>query len=113
MAYPAQPHFAYPFARTADRTGIQVNEQDTVNEIMSCQLTIINCPIGYRDDRPEYGWNMPDLHQAPINTASLQQALQEFEPRGPVQIDQIYDAAHAAVTLNVDVLIRSDRQLPE
>jgi hypothetical protein len=113
MTYPALPHLAFPFARTSDGTGIQVNEQDTVNEIMACQMVIINCPVGYRDDRPEFGWAMPYMRQAPLDTGGLEQALREFEPRGPVNIQQTYDAAHAAVTLNVNAQIRSDRQLPE
>jgi hypothetical protein len=68
MAYPTLPHLAFPFARTPDGTGIAVNEQDTENEIMDCQMVIVNCPVGYRDDRPEFGWAFPDLKQAPLNT---------------------------------------------
>jgi phage baseplate assembly protein W len=112
MAYPALPHLAYPFARTPDGTGIQVNEQDTEAEIMACEMVIVSYPVGYREDRPEYGWAFPDLAQAPISTASLEQALKEFEPRGPVQIDAVHDYANSTATLNVNVQIQSEGGSP-
>ena len=112
MSYPELPHFAYPFARTPDGTGIAVTEQDTPEEIMACELVIVAYPVGFRDDRPEFGWAWPDLEQAPISTVQLEQALKEFEPRAPVSIEQVYDAANAAVTLNANVQIRSDSEAP-
>ena len=108
MTYPAYPHLAFPFARTPDGTGIQVNEQDTVEEIMACEMVIVSYPVGFREDRPEFGWAWPDLAQAPVSTASIEQALKEFEPRGPVRIDAVHDYANSTATLNVNVQIRSE-----
>ena len=110
MAYPDLPHFAYPFQRTADGTGIAVNEQDTDDEIMACELVIVAYPVGFRDDRPEFGWAWPELELTPLSTVQLAQALKEFEPRAPVNIEQIYDAATATATFNVDIEIRSDSE---
>jgi phage baseplate assembly protein W len=112
MAYPALPHLSFPFQRTADGASITVNEQDTVDEIMACEMVIVSYPVGYREDRPEYGWAFPDLAQAPISTASLEQALKEFEPRGPVQIDAVHDYANSTATLNVNVHIQSEGGSP-
>lgn len=110
MSYPELPHFAYPFARTPDGTGVAVNEQDTEPEIMACELVIVAYPVGFRDDRPEFGWAFPELAQAPITIDQLEQALTEFEPRAPVNITQVYDAAMATATLSVYVGIRSDSE---
>lgn len=108
--YPQLPHFAYPFTRTPDGTGIGVNEQDTEDEIMACEMVVISYPVGFRDDRPEFGWAWPELAQAPISSAQLEQALKEFEPRAPVRIDEIHDAIAAAATFNTYVEIRSDSE---
>lgn len=110
MSYPELPHFAYPFVRTPDGTGIAVNEQDTEQEVMACEMVIVAYPVGFRDDRPEFGWAWPELAQAPISTVALEQALKEFEPRAPVHIDQVYNAATSTAALTVRVGILSDSE---
>jgi phage baseplate assembly protein W len=110
MAYPALPHFAFPFARTPDGTGIQVNEQDTEAEIMACEMVIVSCPVGFREDRPEFGWTWPELVQAPISSAELAQALKQFESRAPVRINEVHDYVSSTVTFNIDVFIQSDSE---
>lgn len=112
MSYPELPHLQFPFTLGAGGS-VNVVEQDTVEDIMSCELVIVYCPIGFRDDRPEFGWAWPELEGAPINVASLEQALHEFEPRGKANALQYFDAATAAVTLNVMVEIQSDLQLED
>lgn len=107
MSYPDIPHLAFPFARTADGTGVNVVEQDTVQHIMSCELVIVHHPLGSRDDRPEFGWAWPELENAPLNLASLEQALRQFEPRGTATAEQYLDVANATVHVSVDVAIQS------
>jgi phage baseplate assembly protein W len=110
VSYPDFPHLAFPFQRTPDGSAIAVNEQGAVEEIMACEMVIVSYPVGFREDRPEFGWAWPDLAQAPISASSIEQALKEFEPRGPVEITAVYDYAASTATLNVNVMIRSEEQ---
>jgi phage baseplate assembly protein W len=112
VSYPDLPHFGFPFTRTPDGTSVAVNEQDTVEDVMACEMVIVSYPAGFREDRPEFGWAFPDLEQAPLSTAALELALKNFEPRAPVEIDQVYDYALATATFNVNVQIRSDAEEP-
>lgn len=95
---------------SAQEVVVAVNEQDTEQEIMGCEFVIVSYPVGFRDDRPEFGWAWPEMVQAPLATADLVEALKEFEPRAPVRIEEVYDAAMATVTLNTYVGIASDSE---
>lgn len=107
MSYPDRPHIQFPFTR-GPSGNVNVVEQDTPEHIMSCEYVIVSAPIGYRDDRPEFGWPWPELKNAPLNLGALEQALNQFEPR-PRQLTttQILDAAQAAVRVSIDVGIAS------
>jgi phage baseplate assembly protein W len=89
---------------------VDVVEQDTVEHVMSCELVIVHCPVGYRDDRPEFGWAWPELATAPLNLGPLEQALKQFEPRGNADATQYLDQVGDLV-VNVAVRIASDREL--
>ena len=103
-----RPHIGYPFGRGADGKLVCV-EQDTIEHVMSCNLAILNCPQGARDDRPEFGWPWPELVNAPIDLTALRQALEQFEPRNEtLDMRQYLDAATAAVRVTVGTGIRTD-----
>ena len=108
MSYPARPHISYPFQRDPVSGSVQVVEQDTVEHVMSCETVIVNHPLGYRHDRPEFGWAWPELANVPLDLGSLEQALRQFEPRGTATATQYADAAQAAIQhVSVDVAIQS------
>jgi phage baseplate assembly protein W len=107
-AYPERPHLAFPFARDPTSGSVGVVEQNSVEHIMSCEMVIVNHPLGYRTDRPEFGWAWPELAGVPLDLGSLEQALRQFEPRGSASATQYADAALAAVQhVSVDVAIQS------
>ena len=83
MSYPDRPHFQQPFTRPAGTHGVNVIEQDTSDHILSCQWTIASCPVGFRDERPEFGWAFPTFQPLPVDYAALVDALKTFEPRAP------------------------------
>ena len=82
---------------------VSVVEQDTVEHIMSCETVIASYPVGYRHDRPEFGWAWPDLTTYPIDTSGLEQALKQFEPRGKATVVDQYLDAMVAASVHVDV----------
>lgn len=93
-----RPHFAFPFAR-----GSYV-EQDTTDHVMSCENVIVRCPLGFRDDRPEFGIPWPEFAGAPIDPADITAALRRLEPRGQSTGREYADVADASVrTLQIDV----------
>jgi phage baseplate assembly protein W len=97
------PHFAHPFVR-GDDGHVRVVEQDTEDHIMACENVIIRYPLGYRIERPEFGWAWPEFHNAPFELSALEDALGRFEPRGRANARQYADAADAAVRrIQIDV----------
>ena len=102
-----RPHIKFPFQRDPATGKVQVVEQDTPEHVMSCELVIVHCPVGFRADRPEFGWPFPEMRGAPLNLDALTQALEQFEPRGEANAEQYYDVAEAVAHVSVDVKVRS------
>jgi phage baseplate assembly protein W len=106
MAYPDIPHLAFPFSRSTDGSQVLVVEQSAADEIMACANVITLCPIGYRADRPEFGWPWPDLKVIPVDAGPLVRALNMFEPRASsssVDVETMAQAALAIQNIQVDV----------
>jgi phage baseplate assembly protein W len=98
------PHIKFPFQRGINGK-VQVVEQDTPAHIISCELVIVHCPLGARDDRPDFGWAWPELSNMPLNLASLEQALEQFEPRGDANATQYAGVAAGVVNVQVNIEI--------
>lgn len=99
-----RPHFAFPFTFNTTTGSVDVVEQDTIEHINACCQVIIRCPLGFRIDRPEFGWPFPEFATVPIDTTALVAALEEFEPRGRPNAREYMEAADAAVRgISVDV----------
>lgn len=73
------PHFALPF-RFSNGAAV-VLEQDTTDEILSCVLAVILCPLGYRVELPTFG--TPDLAFAEgvARADVIDTVVNEWEPR--------------------------------
>ena len=100
------PHFSFPF-KFDPVNGVAVVEQDTIEDVMSCEMVIASCPTGFRDDRPEFGWDWPELASVPLNLTALESALSEWEPRGKPDATELYDIASSTLTSTVAVQIQS------
>lgn len=100
---PERPHFAYPFQRGASG-GVNAVEQDTVEHVTACENVIVRCPLGWREERPEFGWPWPEFHPAPLPLGPLQAALRQFEPRGNTSAVEYADVVDASIRyMQVDV----------
>ncbi len=91
-----RPHFAFPFVRDGD-FGILTVEQGTTEHVDACCQMIIRCPLGFREDRPDFGWPWPEFNTTPLQLGPLQEALSRLEPRSVPGVEQYRDAADAAV----------------
>lgn len=90
------PHFAFPFQRGPNGR-VNVVEQDTDEHVMACEHVIVRCPVGFRDERPEFGWPWPEFRTAPLDVGELEEALRRFEPRSRATGREYMEAADAAV----------------
>jgi phage baseplate assembly protein W len=69
-------------------------EQDTLDEVTTCVACITLFPLGYRDDRPDFGIVPLELNDRPLDTLDVEQAIEAFEPRAEVNVvEQPYDPA--------------------
>ena len=93
-----RPHCAFPFRRDGSGKVVCV-EQDEPEHISSCEQAIIACPVGWRDDRPDFGWPFPMFRNQPLNLDALTMALQTCEPRSDATAEAVYDDAQAAVRM--------------
>jgi phage baseplate assembly protein W len=97
------PHFAFPFQRGPNGK-VNVVEQDSPEHVMSCENVIVRCPVGFRDDRPEFGIPWPQFRNAPLDLGALEAALQRFEPRSRATGHEWADVASAAIrNIEIDV----------
>jgi phage baseplate assembly protein W len=120
------PHFAFPFQRRVTyRDGgldpnllggdqlppipvygqVAVVEQDDTAHIDACCQVITRCPVGFRIERPEFGWRFPEFRTAPLDTDALVSAIQRFEPRvSEVRAREYADVASDVVRhISIDV----------
>jgi phage baseplate assembly protein W len=89
------PHFSFPFRLEGGR--VAVVEQGTDEHVESCEHVIVACPVGFRDERPEFGWPFPEFVTIPVSTGGIEQALRQFEPRSTARGHEYADAANAAI----------------
>ena len=82
------PHFGLPF--NFARPQVSVDEQDSLDEIVSCVLAILVCPLGFRVELPEFG--IPDpTFQTRVDIDEIEEAIETWEPRAAAVIDQYPD----------------------
>jgi phage baseplate assembly protein W len=98
----ARPHFGFPFTR-----GFVV-EQDTVDHVNSCENTIVRCPAGFREERPEFGVPWPEFAVVPVDPSGITAALRRFEPRGTARGEEYADTVDASIRhLSITVEVES------
>jgi|SRR3954469_15633409 phage baseplate assembly protein W len=83
------PHLALPLRIVG--TGYVSVQQDTLDEVTTCVAAITLFPLGYRDDRPDFGVRALELTDRPL-ALDIEQAVEAFEPRASVRVaEQAYD----------------------
>ena len=82
----AIPHFSYPFRFGGPQAA--VTEQDSLEEIADCCATILLCPLGYRDELPEFGLPPQTFATPEPNRVEMRAALDTWEPRAATALSQ-------------------------
>ena len=84
------PRLALPLRISGDR--YVAVEQDTLDEVTTCVACITLFPLGFRDDRPDFGIVELELSDRPLDTLDVEQAIEAYEPRAEVNVvEQPYD----------------------
>ena len=77
---PILPHFVTPFSLGS--TGKpKVAEQDSTDDVRSCVLNILSCPLGGHLGDSAFGTPSILFQTIPIDPTPLMNAVQEYEPR--------------------------------
>lgn len=96
------PHFALPFRFVGGAAAVL--EQDTADEILACVEAVIRCPLGYRDELPEFGVRDMTFEQGGPDMLAIEAALSDWEPRAQVALAERrdrYDELVSTVTVRV------------
>jgi hypothetical protein len=84
------PHLALPLRIVGDH--FVAVQQDTVDELQSTVACIVGFPLGYRDERPDFGIVPLELTERPLDVLDIEQAIEAFEPRAQARVtEQPYD----------------------
>lgn len=101
MATVRVPHFTHPFRMrntASSKEAAAVAEQDSIEEIMTCVESVLRYPIGYRNEKPEFGIDDQTFKQVPIDESFIEKTINRWEPRAdliiteaPDEFDQLVD----------------------
>jgi hypothetical protein len=73
------PHFQMPLQRGSDGK-LNVVEQATPEHVASQEVSVALCPVGFRDERPDFGWAIPVMGTVPPDPQQLVEALDRLVP---------------------------------
>lgn len=117
------PHFSLPFEFVSDATEVagvfpsnstfpsstlipeivgpavtvEAVEQDSTEDLIHQALALFLCPVGYRDDLPEFGMPSPLFDQAPLDLDEQRRAIARWIPGVDVFVSEGADIIDAAV----------------
>ena len=94
--YPDAPHFAFPFRRGTDGK-VEVVEQSSDRHIYGQEYAVVSTPLGFRLDRPDFGWPWPEFSNLPLDLGPLRRALTRLVPESNADVTEWADKASQAV----------------
>lgn len=81
------PHLSVPFALADSGAYIEVDDQDTPDEIRGCVYDVLVTPIGHRAELPEFGIVDPTFRMDSA-LEDIQAAVEQWETRADVLLDE-------------------------
>lgn len=98
------PKFPAHFKFTG--TGVQTVEQDGPEDVAACVYRTAVCPVGWREDLPEFGIRSPLFQTIPLSLDVLREEISRWEPRASLlttEEEEHLRAAWRQVTMEVGV----------
>jgi hypothetical protein len=68
------PHFAFPYNFNAKGQSVVV-EQDSPGDLLARAANVAVCPVGFREDNPEYGIPSLLFQTVPLDIHGTQEAI--------------------------------------
>jgi phage baseplate assembly protein W len=78
------PHFSAEF--TIGRHGATYVEQDSEDDVAACVYRLLVCPLGYREDSPEFGLEELTFETVPLRIATIEETIKQWESRATTSI---------------------------
>jgi hypothetical protein len=69
-----------PLSRDPITGSLAVVEQGSPEHVASQEVAVAMCPIGFRPERPDFGWQMPYMRRTPVDPIPLVEALDRLVP---------------------------------
>jgi hypothetical protein len=98
------PHFVLPLR--FDRGAAVAAEQDSTDDVVSCVLSIMLCPVGFRSELPTYGIEDPTFTEGVVQADDITADVLKWEPRADLVMEQrgdLLDDLVATVTAHIGV----------
>lgn len=92
-------HFAMPFRFVATNgvTDAVTVAQDSPEEVRTSIEVLLRCPLGFREELPEFGVPSPLFGQAPLSTDLIKRSVEQWEPRASIYAAEYGDLTDEAV----------------
>jgi hypothetical protein len=103
-----RPHLRMPLQRGANGKLVAV-EQESPAHISSQEAAVALCPLGFREERPDFGWRIPFLAPGPPDPQPLVDALDALVPLPQPRDASVYQPLAtdpARWTIEVDSEVR-------
>lgn len=83
------PHFAVPFdvESVGGKTRIAETEQGSIDEVVDCVYTVLQYPLGFRPEKPDFGVDDPTFQEG-AQGARLRSAVAKWEPRAEQEVEE-------------------------
>jgi phage baseplate assembly protein W len=94
--------FAVPF--TLGEAGFATVPQDSTDEVTQCVYAILGTETGSREDDPEFGAASQLFREGGVDLDELRDAVEEWEPRAEVLMDEELLNTVATVRVQVGVV---------
>lgn len=101
------PHFDYPFRFDFNNHAACV-EQDSIEDIENCIVSILLTEIGARIEIPEYGMESMLFKQQPLSSGDIYNAITSQESRAHMVVSTDPDMVDYLTAL-VDINVQADQ----
>lgn len=95
-------HISHPFRRGSDGK-VVCDAQDSTEHVMTQVGVVVSYPVGYRDEKPEFGIPWPLGENVPIDGDPIQAAVEQQVPNCDVAWQEYTAGAVSDRILELDV----------